>query len=88
MKNNKEQNIVPSNAEPLQGVFQEYCAEIKKALIGQSYTKPTPIQQQCMHPISEGKDVIGIAQTGTGKTAAFSLPLLQKIGRASCRERV
>jgi len=79
MKNNNEQNIVPSNAEPLQGVFQEYCAEIKKALIEQSYTKPTPIQEQCMHPISEGKDVIGIAQTGTGKTAAFSLPLLQRM---------
>ena len=79
MKNNNEQNIVPSNAEPLQGVFQEYCAEIKKTLIEQSYTKPTPIQEQCMHPISEGKDVIGIAQTGTGKTAAFSLPLLQRM---------
>jgi len=79
MKNNNEQNIVPSNAVPLQGVFQEYCAEIKKALIEQSYTKPTPIQEQCMHPISEGKDVIGIAQTGTGKTAAFSLPLLQRM---------
>ena len=79
MKNNNEQKIVPSSAEPLQGVFQEYCAEIKKALIEQCYTKPTPIQEQCMHPISEGKDVIGIAQTGTGKTAAFSPPLLQRM---------
>ena len=41
------------------------------------YTRPTPIQHQAIPPILQGKDVIGLAQTGTGKTAAFVLPLLQ-----------
>jgi ATP-dependent RNA helicase RhlE len=85
MKNNNEQSFVPEKVEQLNGVFQEYCAEIKSALIEQSYTTPTPIQEQCMRPISEGKDVIGTAQTGTGKTAAFSLPLLERM-QANDRE--
>ncbi len=62
---------------PLKGCFANYCEEIKNALIEQNYSEPTPIQEKCMRPITEGKDVIGIAQTGTGKTAAFSLPLLE-----------
>ena len=74
-KNSAGQN----DSNSLCGVFKEYSAGIKQALIEQSYTKPTPIQDPCMHPISEGKDVIGIAQTGTGKTAAFSLPLLERM---------
>lgn len=52
---------------------------IKDALIFEGYTKPTPIQEQTI-PISlEGKDILGIAQTGTGKTAAFAIPILQNI---------
>ncbi len=43
------------------------------------YTTPTPIQDQAMPPLMEGKDVVGIANTGTGKTAAFLLPLLNKV---------
>src|SRR3990167_5579595 len=43
------------------------------------YTKPTPIQSQSIPPILLGKDVMGLAQTGTGKTAAFVLPILQKL---------
>lgn len=49
---------------------------IKKALITQGYTEPTPIQQQAIPPLLEGRDLLGIAQTGTGKTAAFALPCL------------
>ncbi|MEP6646307.1 MAG: DEAD/DEAH box helicase [Saprospiraceae bacterium] len=48
-----------------------------KALIHEGYTIPTPIQQQSIPPILEGKDLRGCAQTGTGKTAAFAIPLLQ-----------
>jgi len=44
-----------------------------------SYTVPTPIQDQAIMPLMEGKDVIGISNTGTGKTAAFLLPLLNKL---------
>ncbi len=43
------------------------------------YTSPTPIQDQAIKPIMEGKDLIGIANTGTGKTAAFLLPMIEKV---------
>ncbi len=49
------------------------------ALAEQGYTTPTPIQAQAIPPILRGDDVIGIAQTGTGKTAAFVLPILHRI---------
>jgi ATP-dependent RNA helicase RhlE len=48
-----------------------------KALKTEGYTTPTPVQQQCIPYVLEGKDVLGCAQTGTGKTAAFALPILQ-----------
>jgi ATP-dependent RNA helicase RhlE len=43
------------------------------------YTEPTPIQVQAIRPILQGRDLIGLAQTGTGKTAAFALPILQRL---------
>jgi ATP-dependent RNA helicase RhlE len=50
------------------------------------YTTPTPIQQQSLPSVLEGKDVMGLAQTGTGKTAAFALPIIQRLleGPRSC----
>ncbi len=50
-----------------------------KALTAEGYETPTPIQVQAIPHVLQGRDLCGIAQTGTGKTAAFSLPLLQKI---------
>ncbi len=50
---------------------------VLKALIHEGYTIPTPIQQQSIPAILEGRDLRGCAQTGTGKTAAFAIPLLQ-----------
>jgi ATP-dependent RNA helicase RhlE len=50
-----------------------------RALAKEGYTTPTPIQMQAIPPLLQGKDLMGIAQTGTGKTAAFVLPILQKI---------
>lgn len=55
--------------------------EIKKALKDKGYEKPTPIQAQSIPHLLEGKDLLGIAQTGTGKTAAFSLPLIDRLAK-------
>ncbi|NOZ48923.1 MAG: DEAD/DEAH box helicase [Chloroflexi bacterium] len=49
------------------------------------YTTPTPIQQQAIPMVLEGRDVIGIAQTGTGKTAVFILPILQRLTQGPLR---
>ena len=49
------------------------------ALSKKGYTEPTPIQQQAIPSLLEGKDIFGCAQTGTGKTAAFALPILQML---------
>ena len=50
-----------------------------KALAAEGYTEPTPIQAQAIPIVLQGKDLLGIAQTGTGKTAAFALPILQRL---------
>ncbi|MCD6017416.1 MAG: helicase [Bacteroidetes bacterium] len=50
-----------------------------KALVEQKYTQPYPIQQQAIPAILDGKDILGIAQTGSGKTASFVLPILQQL---------
>ncbi|MFA5948742.1 MAG: DEAD/DEAH box helicase [Hyphomicrobium sp.] len=52
------------------------AAPILKALEGEGYTAPTPIQAKAIPPIMVRRDLLGIAQTGTGKTAAFALPIL------------
>ncbi len=57
-------------------------APIQKALKEEGYTEPTPIQQGAITPLLEGKDLLGLAQTGTGKTAAFAIPILQGLTNA------
>ncbi|NJL08546.1 MAG: DEAD/DEAH box helicase, partial [Methylacidiphilales bacterium] len=52
------------------------AAPILRALAEENHLRPTPIQTQAIPPVIEGRDLIGIAQTGTGKTAAFTLPIL------------
>jgi len=54
---------------------------IQRALIAKNYVIPTPIQARAIPELLAGKDVLGIAQTGTGKTAAFALPILQQLSR-------
>ncbi|MDE2510091.1 MAG: DEAD/DEAH box helicase, partial [Elusimicrobia bacterium] len=56
-----------------------FNANINAALKPLGYTTPTPIQRQAIPKVLEGRDVLGLAQTGTGKTAAFVLPILQRL---------
>jgi len=62
----KELNIMPS---------------ILRALVKENYTEPTPIQEKAIPPILNGRDILGCAQTGTGKTAAFAIPILQQLSQ-------
>ncbi|MFQ5746986.1 MAG: DEAD/DEAH box helicase [Gemmatimonadota bacterium] len=57
------------------GLSEELC----EAVAGRGYVRPTPVQGRAIPPILEGRDVLGCAQTGTGKTAAFVLPMLQHL---------
>lgn len=70
----KEEAYVPKHT------FNDFGlhADIAKTVTDQGITSPSPIQDQAIPLIMEGKDVIGLAETGTGKTAAFLLPLIQK----------
>ena len=56
---------------------------ILKAVSDLGFETPSPIQQACIPALLEGRDVLGMAQTGSGKTAAFSLPILAKIDPAA-----
>jgi len=70
-----------------QGVFSTLMPELQKAVAGEGYDTPTPVQEQCIEHLLGGRDLVGSAQTGTGKTAAFALPLLQKLSRHGQRPR-
>lgn len=61
--------------------FEDYplSPELKRNIQTQAWKRPTDIQYRAIRPILEGEDVLAIAQTGTGKTAAFAIPILQKL---------
>lgn len=65
----------------------ELTQPILKALDTQGYTSPTPIQKQAIPLVLQGKDILGVAQTGTGKTAAFGIPLLQILDQRNNRQK-
>ena len=56
-----------------------FAEPILRALREEGYTQPTPIQAQAIPPLLQNKDLLGIAQTGTGKTAAFAIPILNRL---------
>jgi ATP-dependent RNA helicase RhlE len=57
--------------------------ELLRAVADQGYTEPTPVQAAAIPLVLAGRDVLAGAQTGTGKTAAFVLPILQRLGTAT-----
>ncbi len=60
---------------------------LKKNIEGQGFNRPTDIQFKCIKPILDGQDVLAIAQTGTGKTAAFAIPILDLVAADKGRSR-
>lgn len=85
-----EQNKFINEATPVSSVaytptnaFSDFniSDKLKNNIAFQKYDTPTPIQDQSIKPILEGRDFIGIANTGTGKTAAFLIPIIDKISK-------
>ena len=64
------------------------AAPFVRAVAAEGYTTPTPVQERAIPHVLEGRDVLGCAQTGTGKTAAFVLPILQRLARAPRTGRI
>src|SRR5215468_9183267 len=62
--------------------------KVLSAVAAAGYSTPTPIQDQAIPHVLAGRDVLGIAQTGTGKTAAFTLPMLSRLERGRARARM
>src|SRR5271165_4188996 len=62
--------------------------KVLAAVSAKGYTNPTPIQAQAIPPALQGRDILGIAQTGTGKTAAFTLPMLCRLEQGRARARM
>src|SRR3974377_1272525 len=64
------------------------AAEILRAVAESGYTTPTPIQEQGIPEVLKRRDIIGIAQTGTGKTASFTLPMIELLARGRAKARM
>src|SRR5512138_1084900 len=62
--------------------------KVQAAVAASGYTQPTPIQEQAIPHVLARQDVLGIAQTGTGKTAAFTLPMLTMLEKGRARARM
>jgi ATP-dependent RNA helicase DeaD len=60
-------------------------APLREAVLGLGFTTPTAIQAEAIPALLAGRDITGVAQTGTGKTAAFGLPLLAAVESSPCR---
>ncbi|RFD20670.1 DEAD/DEAH box helicase [Komagataeibacter melaceti] len=81
------QTAAPEQAQPL---FSELglSAPIQQAIDEMGYRHPTPIQAQAIPYVLMGRDVLGVAQTGTGKTASFTLPMLEMLSGSRARARM
>ncbi|KMM38641.1 DEAD/DEAH box helicase [Guptibacillus hwajinpoensis] len=70
--------------------FEDFALsnEVRKAVLELGFKEPTPIQEKALEPILEGRDIIGQAQTGTGKTAAFGIPIIEKVKKVGGPEAI
>ncbi len=86
--NEDEREFVP--AEPARPLFSDLglSEEVLRAIADMGYRHPTPIQEQAIPYVLMGRDVMGTAQTGTGKTAGFTLPLLDILSGSRARARM
>jgi len=77
----KASSTKPRKQHAIMHAFSDFglCSDLEMNLKKRNYTMPTPIQDQAIKPIMEKNDIIGLANTGTGKTAAFLLPIINKI---------
>jgi superfamily II DNA/RNA helicase len=85
------ENTAPASAEPAQAItFDDLglSPETLRAVHESGYNTPTPIQAQAIPEVLMGRDVLGIAQTGTGKTAAFTLPMIDILAAGRARARM
>jgi len=71
--------VSPIVIPEMSGAFAQLMPPLRRAVAGEGYKIPTPIQEQAIPHLLAGKDLFGCAQTGTGKTAAFTLPILQHL---------
>ena len=74
----------PASSAPVAGLAADFAElglgePLLKAVAAKGYRHPSPIQKQCIPAVLEGRDVLAAAQTGTGKTAGFTLPLLERL---------
>lgn len=77
---NSNNNHIEKSYQPKNGFLDfDLVQKLKENIASKNYTTPTPIQDQAIDHILLGKDLIGIANTGTGKTAAFLIPLINKV---------
>ena len=65
-----------------------FSPDVLRAISEAGYTTPTPIQQQAIPIVLQGRDVLGCAQTGTGKTASFVLPMIEVLAAGRARARM
>ncbi len=80
---NQESEIQGASGTPLGFADMDLAVPILQAVRSAGYENPSPIQECAIPPLLEGRDLLGVAQTGTGKTAAFSLPLLSRVDESS-----
>ncbi len=85
MNPNKLENAPETTTTSIKFSDLHLLEPLQKAVEESGYSKPTPIQEAAIPPLIEGRDLLGCAQTGTGKTAAFALPILHRLAKYNRR---